>query len=94
MTAVKVVILWHMHQPCYRDPLDGRMALPWVRLHALKDYVGMVELLGETPLGKEIPATVGVHTVKVIEPGSKKVIERTITVKPGPNSFTHNFTLE
>ncbi|MDP3499404.1 MAG: serine/threonine-protein kinase [Myxococcales bacterium] len=52
------------------------------------------KLLGETPLGKEIPATVGVHTVKVIEPGSNKVIERTITVKPGPNSFTHNFTLE
>ena len=49
MTTVKVVVLWHMHQPCYRDPLDGRMVLPWVRLHALKDYVGMVELLGETP---------------------------------------------
>lgn len=49
MTTVKVVILWHMHQPCYRDPLDGRTVLPWVRLHALKDYLGMVELLGETP---------------------------------------------
>lgn len=49
MTPVKVVILWHMHQPSYRDPLDGRTVLPWVRLHALKDYVGMVELLGEAP---------------------------------------------
>jgi alpha-amylase/alpha-mannosidase (GH57 family) len=38
-----------MHQPCYRDPLDGTVALPWVRLHALKDYLGMVRLLEETP---------------------------------------------
>ena len=52
------------------------------------------KLIGETPLGKEIPATLGVHTVKVIEPGSNKVIEKTITVKPGSNPFTHNFTLE
>ena len=52
------------------------------------------KLIGETPLGKEIPASLGVHTVKVIEPSSNKVIERTITVKPGSNPFTHNFTLE
>ncbi|MBE2248199.1 MAG: serine/threonine protein kinase [Myxococcus sp.] len=60
--------------------------------------VGQVYLdgkfLGETPLGKEVPATVGVHTVKVIEPGTKKVLEKSFTVKPGSNSFTHNFLLE
>ena len=38
-----------MHQPSYRDPLDGTFVLPWVRLHALKDYWGMVEILTETP---------------------------------------------
>jgi len=47
--VVRVAFLWHMHQPCYRDPLDGNVALPWVRLHALKDYLGMVGLLEETP---------------------------------------------
>jgi alpha-amylase/alpha-mannosidase (GH57 family) len=47
--TVRVAILWHMHQPCYRDPIDDQMVLPWVRLHALKDYVGMVEVLEETP---------------------------------------------
>src|SRR5215216_633096 len=46
---VSVAILWHMHQPPYRDPLDGTHVLPWVRLHAIKDYLGMVELLEETP---------------------------------------------
>jgi len=47
--TVRVAVLWHMHQPSYRDPLDGTFVLPWVRLHALKDYWGMVEILAETP---------------------------------------------
>jgi len=47
--TTNVAVLWHMHQPSYRDPLDGTFILPWVRLHALKDYWGMVELLAETP---------------------------------------------
>src|SRR3989454_3822461 len=46
---VRVAFLWHMHQPLYRDPLDGAVILPWVRLHALKDYLGMVRILDETP---------------------------------------------
>ena len=45
----RVALVWHMHQPSYRDPLDGGFALPWVRLHALKDYLGMVAILPETP---------------------------------------------
>jgi alpha-amylase/alpha-mannosidase (GH57 family) len=46
---LRVAFLWHMHQPTYRDPLDGTVILPWVRLHALKDYLGMVRILDETP---------------------------------------------
>jgi len=46
---VRVAILWHMHQPCYRNPASGRFDLPWLRLHALKDYFGMVHLLQEFP---------------------------------------------
>jgi alpha-amylase/alpha-mannosidase (GH57 family) len=49
MRSVKVVLLWHMHQPSYRDPLDGSVVLPWARLHALKDYLGMVRMLEATP---------------------------------------------
>jgi len=30
-----------MHQPNYREPRSGRLAMPWVRLHALKDYLDM-----------------------------------------------------
>src|SRR5262245_15617054 len=45
----QVAILWHMHQPYYEDPATGEHILPWVRLHALKDYYGMVALLREFP---------------------------------------------
>jgi alpha-amylase/alpha-mannosidase (GH57 family) len=49
MNRVHLVLLWHMHQPQYRDPETGRYVLPWTRLHALKDYYGMVEMLREFP---------------------------------------------
>ena len=49
MSRVNLVVLWHMHQPQYRDPENGRYVLPWTRLHALKDYWGMVEVLKEFP---------------------------------------------
>ena len=38
-----------MHQPFYEDLVTGEHILPWVRLHALKDYYGMVALLREFP---------------------------------------------
>jgi len=36
-----VVLLWHMHQPQYRDALTGEYTLPWTYLHAIKDYTDM-----------------------------------------------------
>src|SRR5579864_6068259 len=49
MPALRVVVLWHQHQPFYKDLVSGEYRLPWVRLHALKDYYGMVKLLEEFP---------------------------------------------
>src|SRR5437868_8769128 len=49
MPALRVVLLWHQHQPFYKDLVSGEYRLPWVRLHALKDYYGMVKLLDEFP---------------------------------------------
>ncbi len=46
---IRLVLLWHMHQPFYKDMVNGEYRLPWVRLHALKDYYGMVKLLDEFP---------------------------------------------
>src|SRR5436190_1647189 len=45
----RVAILWHMHQPYYEDLVTREHILPWVRLHALKDYYGMVAILREFP---------------------------------------------
>ena len=45
----QVALLWHMHQPYYEDLVTREHILPWVRLHALKDYYGMVALLREFP---------------------------------------------
>lgn len=38
-----------MHQPFYKDLVSGEYRLPWTRMHALKDYWGMVKILGEFP---------------------------------------------
>jgi alpha-amylase/alpha-mannosidase (GH57 family) len=49
MPALRVILLWHQHQPFYKDLVTGEYRLPWVRLHGLKDYYGMVKLLDEFP---------------------------------------------
>ncbi|HVI08613.1 MAG TPA: glycoside hydrolase family 57 protein [Candidatus Binatia bacterium] len=49
MSALRLIFLWHQHQPFYKDLVTGEYRLPWVRLHALKDYYGMVKLLDEFP---------------------------------------------
>jgi len=46
--ALKVCILWHMHQPDYRDPVSGQTLLPWTWLHGVKDYGEMLETIVET----------------------------------------------
>ena len=49
MPSIRLIFLWHMHQPFYKDLVTGEYRLPWVRMHALKDYYGMVKLLDEFP---------------------------------------------
>jgi alpha-amylase/alpha-mannosidase (GH57 family) len=49
MPTLRVILIWHQHQPFYKDLVTGEYRLPWVRLHALKDYYGMVKLLDEFP---------------------------------------------
>jgi len=44
---LRVCFLWHMHQPYYKDPETGTYILPWVRLHAIKDYVALPRIFRE-----------------------------------------------
>ncbi len=46
---INLVLCWHMHQPWYRESQDGDYRLPWVYLHALKDYVDMAAHLEAHP---------------------------------------------
>jgi alpha-amylase/alpha-mannosidase (GH57 family) len=46
---MKLVLCWHMHQPYYRDELHGEYRLPWVYLHAMKDYSDMAWHLERHP---------------------------------------------
>ena len=43
-TSLNLCFFWHMHQPDYRGS-DGVMRMPWVFLHAIKDYYEMPWLL-------------------------------------------------
>ncbi len=49
MKKTSLAILWHQHQPYYLDALEQRFILPWVRLHAVKDYYGMARILKDHP---------------------------------------------
>ena len=40
--VLNFVLCWHMHQPWYQKGIDGEYKLPWVYLHAIKDYEDMV----------------------------------------------------
>ncbi len=49
-----VVLLWHMHQPQYRDALSGEYVLPWTYLHAIKDYIDMAAHLEAQPNARAV----------------------------------------
>ncbi|HEY3825565.1 MAG TPA: glycoside hydrolase family 57 protein [Bryobacteraceae bacterium] len=49
MPKIYLCFLWHMHQPFYKDLVSGEYRLPWTRMHALKDYYGMVRILEDFP---------------------------------------------
>lgn len=38
---LSIAFYWHMHQPVYQLTTNGDYLMPWVRLHAVKDYLDM-----------------------------------------------------
>jgi len=52
-SRLPIAILWHQHQPMYRARQGGNprgsYMLPWVRLHAVRDYYAMAALVREYP---------------------------------------------
>ena len=44
-----LAFIWHMHQPMYRKPETHEYMMPWVRLHATKDYLDMLHMVQRYP---------------------------------------------
>ncbi len=44
-----IAFVWHMHQPFYKNLISGETVMPWVRLHAVKDYLDMAKILQDFP---------------------------------------------
>jgi len=48
-SPIYLALIWHMHQPYYKDLVTGEYVLPWVRLHGIKDYYDMAAILDDYP---------------------------------------------
>lgn len=46
---LQLVLCWHLHQPQYRDAIEGRYLKPWTWLHGIKDYTDMAAHLETVP---------------------------------------------
>ena len=49
MSTAHLAFFWHQHQPYYPDDVSGETLMPWVRLHATCDYLGMALHIKEVP---------------------------------------------
>jgi len=50
---LNLAFIFHMHQPYYKNLLTQESGLPWVRLHGVKDYLDMVQILEKFPRIKQ-----------------------------------------
>jgi alpha-amylase/alpha-mannosidase (GH57 family) len=56
-----------MHQPFYRQSTDGRYGLPWVRLHAVKDYLHIAHVITDYPTVRQ--------TINVVPSLGQQILE-------------------
>ena len=78
MQPLSIAFVWHMHQPFYRDLATGRCSMPWVRLHAAKDYLDMVKRLESFP---------GIHQTFNIVPSLIDQLEAYLSPTNGADDF-------
>src|ERR1044071_6760127 len=79
-----IVLLWHMHQPQYRDALTGRYVLPWTYLHAIKDYTDMTAHLEAIPAARAV-VNFSPVLLEQLEEISRRVGEHLRTGSPLPD---------
>ncbi|MCK5237283.1 MAG: glycoside hydrolase, partial [Deltaproteobacteria bacterium] len=81
---LNIAFVWHMHQPNYKDPSTGQYLLPWVLLHATKDYLDMATILDDFPDIKQTFNLTPVLLEQIIEYSSGEVDDkfRSVSIKP------------
>ena len=84
MKKLKLAFLWHHHQPLYKNPSTGIYELPWVKLHATKDYFDTVAILDEFP---KIKATFNlvpslIEQIEEYASGTARDLFTDMTLKP------------
>ena len=84
MPRIYLSFLWHMHQPFYKDLISGEYRMPWTRLHALKDYYGMVQVLEEFPAVRQTFNLVPSMMLQVEEYAAGKAVDPFLKVALKP----------
>lgn len=74
MKPLRVCFLWHQHQPYYRK--GDKFILPWVRFHAIKDYLDLPSILDEFPSLKQTFNIVPSLLLQLNEYTKEKVSDR------------------
>jgi len=81
---LNIAFFWHMHQPLYKAPDTGEYILPWVLLHATKDYYDMGAILDEFPAIRQtfnfVPSLI--EQIKDYESESVVDLTREVSKKP------------
>jgi alpha-amylase/alpha-mannosidase (GH57 family) len=85
MPKIHLCFLWHMHQPFYKDLISGEYRMPWTRLHALKDYYGMVQVLEDFPAVHQTFNLVPSMMLQVEEYASGKAVDPFLRVALKPS---------
>jgi alpha-amylase/alpha-mannosidase (GH57 family) len=49
MKPLYIAFIWNQHQPFYKDTAKNEYIMPWLRLHATKDYYSMAAILRKYP---------------------------------------------
>ena len=81
-----LVLMWHMHQPDFRDQGSGEFRHPWVYLHALKDYSDMAAHLEQVEGARAVVNFTPV-LVEQIEDLARAVQANLETGEPLPDSL-------
>ncbi|NTW87990.1 MAG: glycoside hydrolase, partial [Desulfobulbaceae bacterium] len=86
-----VVIVWHMHQPYYKDPLKNEYALPWTYLHGIKDYFDMPAIVEDTPGAKAVFNLVPSLIEQLLEYASASAVDPFLEKgKAAPADLSHD----